>query len=80
MYHRHLDIAVNSNFYFSGDIYVLGGYDGETYLRDVEKLSPRKQHWERVPDMIQTRSYFTAAAIHDRIYAIGGYGPTHHAR
>lgn len=62
----------------AGEIYALGGYDGQCYLRSVEKYIPKKMKgWQPVTSMLKTRSCFAAAVLDGMIYAIGGYGPVH---
>ncbi|NWW69599.1 KLH28 protein, partial [Climacteris rufus] len=61
----------------AGELYALGGYDGQSYLRSVEKYGPKGKEWQLVAPMSRTRSCFAAAVLDGMIYAIGGYGPAH---
>uniref|UniRef100_A0A8C5TUD5 Kelch-like protein 20 n=1 Tax=Malurus cyaneus samueli TaxID=2593467 RepID=A0A8C5TUD5_9PASS len=61
----------------AGELYALGGYDGQSYLRSVEKYIPKVKEWQLVAPMSRTRSCFAAAVLDGMIYAIGGYGPAH---
>lgn len=61
----------------AGELYALGGYDGQSYLRTVEKYIPKVKEWQLVAPMNKTRSCFAAAVLDGMIYAIGGYGPAH---
>ncbi|NWH94359.1 KLH28 protein, partial [Aegithalos caudatus] len=61
----------------AGELYALGGYDGQSYLRSVEKYIPKVREWQLVAPMSRTRSCFAAAVLDGMIYAIGGYGPAH---
>ncbi|KFO76428.1 Kelch-like 28, partial [Cuculus canorus] len=61
----------------AGELYALGGYDGQSYLRTVEKYIPKVKEWQPVAPMNKTRSCFAAAVLDGMIYAIGGYGPAH---
>ncbi|XP_050831484.1 kelch-like protein 28 isoform X2 [Serinus canaria] len=61
----------------AGELYALGGYDGQSYLRSVEKYVPKGKEWQLVAPMSRTRSCFAAAVLDGMIYAIGGYGPAH---
>ncbi|KAF6130635.1 kelch like family member 28 [Phyllostomus discolor] len=61
----------------AGELYALGGYDGQSYLQSVEKYIPKLRKWEPVAPMTTTRSCFAAAVLDGMIYAIGGYGPAH---
>uniref|UniRef100_A0A493ST17 Kelch like family member 28 n=1 Tax=Anas platyrhynchos platyrhynchos TaxID=8840 RepID=A0A493ST17_ANAPP len=58
----------------AGELYALGGYDGQSYLRTVEKYIPKVKEWQLVAPMNKTRSCFAAAVLDGMIYAIGGYG------
>ncbi|MEE6492434.1 hypothetical protein FKM82_016577 [Ascaphus truei] len=61
----------------AGELYALGGYDGQSCLQSVEKYIPRVKEWQPVAPMIKTRSCFAGAVLDGMIYAIGGYGPAH---
>ena len=61
----------------NGKIWVLGGYNGESYLRSVECYCPKKNVWKMVAPMIKSRSIFNAAVVDGKLYAIGGYGPNY---
>ncbi|XP_078737922.1 kelch-like protein 28 [Lampetra fluviatilis] len=60
-----------------GELFALGGYDGQNYLRSVERFSPRLGRWSPAEPMLKKRSCFAAAALAGMIYAVGGYGPAH---
>ncbi|XP_070578569.1 kelch-like protein 28 [Ptychodera flava] len=60
-----------------GELYALGGYDGETYLRSVEKYCSKTNQWKFVAPMLKSRSCFAAVVLDGMIYAVGGYGPTY---
>ncbi|OCT68311.1 kelch-like protein 28 [Xenopus laevis] len=61
----------------AGEMYALGGYDGQSCLLSVEKYIPKAKEWHPVAPMIKTRSCFAGAVLDGMIYAIGGYGPAH---
>ncbi|XP_078262847.1 kelch-like protein 28 [Rhinoraja longicauda] len=61
----------------AGELYALGGYDGENYLQSVEKYILKVKKWQPVAPMAKSRSCFAAAVLDGMIYAIGGYGPAH---
>ncbi|KAM5129032.1 kelch-like protein 28 [Mantella aurantiaca] len=61
----------------AGELYALGGYDGQSCLQSVEKYIPKAKEWQPVAPMIKTRSCFSGAVLDGMIYAIGGYGPAH---
>lgn len=61
----------------AGELYALGGYNGQSCLQSVEKYIPKANEWQPVAPMIKTRSCFAGAVLDGMIYAIGGYGPAH---
>ena len=61
----------------NGKIWVLGGYNGESYLRSVECYCPKRNVWKMVAPMIKSRSIFNAAVVDGKLYAIGDYGPNY---
>jgi kelch-like protein 28 len=61
----------------AGEVFALGGYDGQSYLQSVEKYIPKIRQWQPVAPMTTTRSCFAAAVLDGMLYAIGGYGPAH---
>lgn len=64
----------------NGNIYAMGGYDGQFYLKSVEMYSPSKDVWTPVASMTKSRSIFSAASLDGKIYALGGYGPNYLSR
>lgn len=61
----------------TGELYALGGYDGQYYLQSVEKYVPKLKEWQPVAPMTKSRSCFATAVLDGMVYAIGGYGPAH---
>lgn len=61
----------------AGELYALGGYDGQYYLQSVEKYVPKVKEWQPVASMTKSRSCFATAVLNGTVYAIGGYGPAH---
>jgi len=61
----------------AGELYALGGYDGQYYLQSVEKYVPKLKEWQPVAPMTKSRSCFSTAVLDGMVYAIGGYGPAH---
>jgi N-acetylneuraminic acid mutarotase len=53
-------------------IYVVGGYDGGTSSKRVRKYDPVSDTWQVRSDLQKERSFFGAAFINNRIFAIGG--------
>lgn len=56
-----------------GNIYVVGGYSGQTGLRSVERYSPSKNRWKEVRDMSAARAGVAAAVLGGRLYVVGGW-------
>lgn len=56
-------------------LYVLGGYDGSSYLASVERLDRAGGRWVELSPMNSARCTLAAAASPDGqyIYAIGGF-------
>lgn len=56
-------------------IYAIGGYDGEKYLKSMEKFDIRTGTWISLAPMNYERCTFSAAVSPDcqHIYAIGGF-------
>uniref|UniRef100_A0A3P9AR01 Kelch like family member 28 n=1 Tax=Maylandia zebra TaxID=106582 RepID=A0A3P9AR01_9CICH len=61
----------------AGELYALGGYDGQYYLQSVEKYVSKLKEWQPVAPMTKSRSCFATAVLDGMVYAIGGYGPAH---
>ena len=54
-------------------IYVIGGYDGSSYLKSMESFDPKTQKWTRGAEMSSKRSLCAAAVCGDKVYVMGGY-------
>ena len=67
---------------YRGDVYVVGGYAGESGLTNevatLYRYDPQRDRWRRLPSMPTARGALTAGVIGDRLYAAGG-ASTHHA-
>ncbi|XP_002734469.1 kelch-like protein 18 [Saccoglossus kowalevskii] len=57
----------------SGQLYAIGGYDGQSRLSTVEVYDPVVKEWWEVASMNSKRSALGAAAVDGRVYACGGY-------
>ncbi|XP_047132157.2 kelch-like protein 28 isoform X1 [Hydra vulgaris] len=66
-------VAVNSQ----GFIYVIGGYDGQSYLKSAERFSPSTEKWEKIKDMQYSRGAAAAVTLEEYIYVLGGQGIAH---
>ena len=60
------------------NVYAVGGTEGNTRLKTVEKLSPYTSTWTRVADMNVARSRPGVAAVDGRLFATGGYNGKEH--
>jgi hypothetical protein len=57
----------------SDGIYVMGGYDGSSYIKELEKYDHRMKKWVSLAPMNTPRCTLTACADGQYIYAIGGF-------
>jgi len=61
-----------------GWIYAAGGWDGERYLRSVERFTPLEDRWERAPPLATPRGSFGMVTVVDSLLAAGGYDGADH--
>ena len=54
-------------------IYVVGGFNGHSQLRSVERLNLRTGRWKRARPMGTARAGVAAAVLGGRLYAVGGW-------
>lgn len=54
-------------------IYAIGGFNGRTCLKTVERYDPDKRQWEDVAPIHTARRSLSAVAVPNGIYALGGY-------
>jgi N-acetylneuraminic acid mutarotase len=57
----------------AGKLYVLGGWDGQRYVRDVWVYDPTTQAWATGTPMPVARGFLGAATLGRYIYVVGGY-------
>lgn len=57
----------------NGLLYVVGGFDGQNYLRDVECYDPQTNSWMSVTPLQEPRSAASVAGMKDKLYAVGGF-------
>jgi len=55
-----------------GDLYVFGGYNGDSCLQTAEVFHHKTQAWEALPDMSYGRCA-SGASLNNRLYVVGGY-------
>jgi len=68
--------AVSQLFYILGYLYAVGGHDGITYLKTVEKYDPETNAWTSVASMGARRGGVGVATLGGCLYATGGYDGT----
>ena len=56
-----------------GHLYVIGGFDGNKYLSDVDVYDPQTNSWTSACPLNEQRSAVSVAAMKGRIFAIGGF-------
>ena len=57
----------------NGMLYIMGGFDGKDYLKDVECYDPQTDTWTNVAPLSQSRSATGVTVMKDRLYALGGF-------
>ena len=58
---------------FEGRIFVSGGFFGDEKLSIVEAYDHVGGKWEKMPSMIQSRSYHKSVAVKNKLFVTGGY-------
>ena len=58
---------------FDKKIYAIGGFNGKSCLRTVERYDPSKNQWEEVAPMNTSRRSLSAITLPNGIYVLGGY-------
>ncbi|XP_017291098.1 kelch-like protein 10 [Kryptolebias marmoratus] len=61
-----------SCLYLSGNIYCVGGSDGDHYLSSVQRFDLATQTWQEVGSMHVARCYVSVVVLDGCIYAMGG--------
>ena len=56
-----------------GQVYLFGGWDGSTYLRQALRYDPAADAWETLSEMPTARAFHAAGAVGGRIYVVGGF-------
>merc|ERR1719342_964833 len=56
----------------NGKLFVVGGYDGQRYLKSGECYDPANKSWEAIPDMGRARSNFSLTVLNGQLFAAGG--------
>ena len=58
----------------NGRIYLIGGYDGTSKLKDVDVYDPATNSWNSAADLPEAIERSTAESFNGKIYLIGGTG------
>lgn len=66
---RRLGVAVAV---LGGQLYAVGGSDGQAPLNSVERYCPRSNKWTAVAPMSTRRKHLGCAVFDGQIYAVGG--------
>ena len=59
---------------WEGQLYLIGGWDGQTIRSEVFVYDPLRERWESGPTLPQPRRYAGVAVASGRLYVIGGEG------
>lgn len=57
----------------SGELFVLGGFNGKEYEEKIERMNDTTQKFEIFGEMLGSRAGFAACAFRGRIYIAGGW-------
>jgi N-acetylneuraminic acid mutarotase len=57
----------------NGQIWVVGGWDGQAYLKAVEVFDMATGRWSQVKSMLEPRCYAAMAVMDGKVYVAGGY-------
>ena len=58
---------------YEGNLYLFGGWDGETYRNTVYEYNPEQDRWREMTPMSTVRGFAGAAVAGGKIYVVGGY-------
>ncbi|XP_067281820.1 kelch-like protein 10 [Pseudorasbora parva] len=64
--------AYSGTAVLNGFVYIIGGFDGESYFNSVRKFDPISHTWHEVAPMYERRCYVSVAVLDGLIYAMGG--------
>jgi kelch-like protein 2/3 len=56
-----------------GQLYLIGGSDGQAYVGTVYQYDPQTDTWNKETPLRTHRGFLGAATLSGRIYAVGGY-------
>lgn len=57
----------------NGRLYVIGGFDGRDYLKDVECYDPQTDTWSQIEPLNRPRSAACVTVMKDRLFVLGGF-------
>ena len=58
---------------YNGQIWAIGGFNGNLRVRTVDVYDPTKSEWNLGPPMDARRSTLGAAVLNGKLYAVGGF-------
>ena len=70
MIHGRSDFA---SVIYDGSVFLIGGFDGFTWLNSIERYNPETDTWSTVGHLTTQRSGASAVTLGDRIYVMGGF-------
>lgn len=72
MYEKLVDSSDELHFDPSESIYLIGGYDGDSWLSTLELYLPSCDERKTLKQMSSARSYASAAMLNGELYIFGG--------
>ena len=57
----------------NGRLYVIGGFDGHDYLKDVECYDPQTNTWTLMQPLNRARSAACVTIMNGRLFVLGGF-------
>lgn len=60
----------------NGSVYAVGGFDGTSRVRSVERLDLEQGRWVPVEHMLSRRSTLGVGVLNGQLYAVGGFDGT----
>ena len=54
------------------DLYVLGGWNNDEFMNNVEVYDARANAWRDFPRLKTAHAYFSAACLDGKMYVLGG--------
>jgi N-acetylneuraminic acid mutarotase len=58
---------------YEGNLYLFGGWDGESYRNTVYEYNPEQDRWREMTPMSTARAFAGAAVAGGKIFVVGGF-------